>query len=186
MCGCKHRSLSMKKFICKNCNQAFSDYPSNDRIFCSKDCHSIHMKNTGTFSQNNNPKWNGGLVIKECNVCNKEFRVKPYRKDTAKFCSHKCSEIVRDEGKTPLYKRIRKSKEYIAWREGVFFRDDYQCQLCNKRGGELQADHIKPFALYPELRFAIDNGRALCVDCHKTTDTWGYRSIYRVTSATEA
>lgn len=31
----------------------------------------------------------------------------------------------------------------------------------------LQADHIKPFA------FAIDNGRTLCVACHKTTDTFG-------------
>src|SRR3990167_1133177 len=75
-------------------------------------------------------------------------------------------------GITPLNETIRKSIEYKLWREAVFKRDDYTCQICFRRGSQdVQADHIKPFAFFPELRFAIDNGRTLCKACHRKTDT---------------
>jgi hypothetical protein len=66
--------------------------------------------------------------------------------------------------------------EYILWRTAVLVRDNYTCQMCLKRGSQdIEVDHIKPWALYPELRYAIDNGRTLCVPCHRSTDTWGYK-----------
>lgn len=62
---------------------------------------------------------------------------------------------------------IRGSIEYKTWALAVKNRDNYTCQICNKRNGEeLHSDHIKPFSLYPDLRFEISNGRTLCVDCH--------------------
>ena len=57
--------------------------------------------------------------------------------------------------------------EYRLWRIAVFERDNYTCICCGERGVKLNADHIKSWKDYPELRFAIDNGRTLCEDCHK-------------------
>jgi len=76
-------------------------------------------------------------------------------------------------GKSGKARAIRNSREYKLWREAVYTRDNWTCVWCKERGGKLNADHIKPFSLFPELRFAIDNGRTLCLDCHKTTDTFG-------------
>jgi hypothetical protein len=78
-------------------------------------------------------------------------------------------------GLTEKNKQIRKSFEYKIWRKAVFERDNYTCIWCGNKGVEIQADHIKPFCLFPELRFAIDNGRTLCRDCHLKTNTWGIR-----------
>jgi hypothetical protein len=58
---------------------------------------------------------------------------------------------------------------YKQWRTAVFTHDDYTCQHCARRGGDLEADHIKPWAFYPDLRYTVDNGRTLCVECHRKT-----------------
>lgn len=74
--------------------------------------------------------------------------------------------------------KIRNSSEYARWRTLVFERDNYTCVICYARSGIgkavlLQADHIKQFAHFKELRFELSNGRTLCVECHKKTDTYG-------------
>lgn len=62
--------------------------------------------------------------------------------------------------------KMMETLEYKTWRRSVFERDSYTCQKCFVKGGHLNADHIKPFALFPELRLEIANGQALCVKCH--------------------
>ena len=80
-------------------------------------------------------------------------------------------------GITPINLAIRNSLEYKLWRTSVFERDNYTCIIGGKaHGSKLEADHIKPFSLYPELRFQLSNGRTLCIDCHKKTDTWGNKN----------
>ena len=66
-------------------------------------------------------------------------------------------------GVTKLNDSLRTSMQYRQWRSDVFTRDNFTCVWCgSKKSGTLQADHIQEFALYPELRLAIDNGRTLC------------------------
>lgn len=79
------------------------------------------------------------------------------------------------DGRHAANKSIKQSFEYKWWRREVFRRDNYSCQECGIRGGELQAHHIKAQSLHPELRFNIDNGQTLCRSCHMKTDTWGMR-----------
>lgn len=80
-------------------------------------------------------------------------------------------------GVTKRYEKLRKSVRYKIWREAVFERDNYTCVFCKRKkevSGKLNADHIKPFAYFPKLRFDLNNGRTLCEECHKKTDTFGY------------
>lgn len=90
-------------------------------------------------------------------------------------------------GKTKVSQAIRNLKKMQEWRKQVFERDDYTCKICNKRGGFINADHIKSLrSIIIENNIAtpekavdcselwnIDNGRTLCVDCHRQTVSYG-------------
>ena len=96
-----------------------------------------------------------------------------------------------------LNEKIRKCFQYRQWRESIFRRDDYTCQKCGNRGGILNADHKKAFALIiienniKTIEEAIDckefwdvnNGRTLCEKpCHRETENYGLKAIkgYRI------
>jgi len=62
-------------------------------------------------------------------------------------------------------------RKHCEWREKVFVRDNYTCQSCKLRGVKIEADHIKMWMHFPELRYDLSNGQTLCKKCHikKTT-----------------
>lgn len=84
-------------------------------------------------------------------------------------------------GKTREVTSIRNSAQYKDWRRDIFERDNYTCQECGARNGNgfkviLNADHVKPFAYFPEFRFDLCNGRTLCLPCHIKTPTFSWRA----------
>lgn len=109
---------------------------------------------------------------KKMSEATKGRRGHPRTKATRRKMSKSMKKIRASKGLLPTNVvretyRIRNGIELRLWREAVFARDNWTCQDCLIRGGELQAHHIKSFTKYPELRTSIENGLTLCLKCHK-------------------
>lgn len=129
--------------------------------------------------------------------CNKTYRKTP---EFRKGASERVLEFVKKgnhnwlkRGTCPLDKRIRKCVEMRIWKKSVWKRDSFTCIGCGDKPEKLIADHIKPFALILKENsiltleqakqclelWNLENGRTLCVGCHKRTNTYGVRSTAR-------
>ena len=82
------------------------------------------------------------------------FKGPPDEKDK-KELSYELAKVLYN---TPVYKQ---------WREYVFSRDGHRCQMCGQRGAQLEAHHLKPKRIFPELVLDKDNGITLCFNCHR-------------------
>jgi len=128
------------------------------------------------------PRWRSDVVrLKHCQRCRREFTIQPGF-EFRKYCSRKCGPGYKWgsgpnnprwtgglEGRRARGARARSCKEQRDWSRAVLARDNHTCQFCGRRGGDLQADHIKPYKDYPDLRWDVSNGRTLCKPCHYTT-----------------
>ena len=166
----------LQKRICEICGTSFETYFETQK-YCSITC-------------GNKAKENKVQLI--CICCQKPYSVPQSVHDwhekrghTYTFCSKECQYkyftkerhpnwiINRDDLKDKDHS-ARQDSEIIKWRQEVFVRDNYTCQMCGARSGTghkvtLNAHHIKPFASYEELRTDVNNGITLCEDCHKLT-----------------
>lgn len=84
-------------------------------------------------------------------------------------------------GITPELIAARTSTAYNNWREQVYAKDWYTCQCCGQSIGiDKEAHHFMSFALYPDLRFDVNNGITLCSDCHSAVKPGGFHYVYGV------
>ena len=168
---------------CKNCGRLFKTPKSLKMIvFCGEKCRNEYKRNHPKEYNLFQVGHHGGTVIYLCEECGKETKQKRANYDKAihHFCSIRCATIFQGRlksgenhwnwkgGISERNHLIRNSTEYKEWRMKVFQRDHFACVKCgyrSKEGGDIRADHIKPFGLYPELRFEVSNGRTLCMPC---------------------
>lgn len=72
----------------------------------------------------------------------------------------------------PTGSKALMGRKYQLFRKRMLARDSWACVLCGYTGKDLNLDHIKPRAIFPELTYSEDNVRTLCIPCHKNTDTY--------------
>lgn len=121
-----------------------------------------------------------------CDYCNKSFYKEgnQYKKWEHQFCSRYCQKHYyrehnerwigenspRWQGGCDLDERTRfmQTPKYREWRKSVFKRDNFTCQICQKKkSGRLNAHHIKSYRDFPDLRLEVNNGITLCNECHR-------------------
>lgn len=164
---------------CERCGKAItlSQYGGGRRKrFCSHSCWA--KSRTGAAS----PSWSGGGSTRICRWCEQGFRVgrSVAEQGRGRYCSQRCmakaySQVFgpdhpnwknRTHLKTERQTAMAR-QPYRDWRTGVFARDSYTCRVCSAKGARLNAHHIKSWNEFPDLRYDLDNGITLCIDCHR-------------------
>ena len=164
----RKRWLSQKEQICLNCKNTFYGRTRRqlNRKYCSVKCGLIYRNK---FEIPNLPHYEE-IRKKLSEGARKRFKgikkSKEFRKQMSERYRGKKSHFWKG-GISSENQKFKESLEYKLWVEAIFKRDKYTCVWCkDNRGGNLDADHIKPFCMYPELRLAINNGQTLCRSCH--------------------
>lgn len=157
---------------CGHCNQAMRIEPNQvgRKKFCSKTCMRMGMEYKGLFQPGH-----ANLVPPESRGHNEETKRKI--SETQRLNPRRGEDSPNWRGGLRAErKRAMGQYEYRDWRTAVFTRDNWTCQCCGVRGVYLEADHIKPWCAFPDLRYEIDNGRTVCRPCHMKLDTHGYKA----------
>ena len=166
-CYLRNHSKYMREVPCKVCGRLHRRGKKGlekDNHFCSRECYLSFREGNIEYNRNLVRNTMKDKVEVSCSFCGKKLLVTERQLSyyKRKFCSQEC-----------YWKWMRKKPDecYNEWRRQVFKRDRYTCQICgvnneNSKNVYLNAHHIKPKRLFPELKFSVENGITLCVDCH--------------------
>lgn len=186
---CFNKSKRLKIVLtCEWCESQFSPLRPELRwakhTYCSKECR-----------LEGNRESRRQRFSRVCRQCGKTFVRYPSQALASDMCcSYECKAAFMKvalagengpsyiDGRTPLIKRIRRSATYDEWRVAVLAKASYRCTSCHLHK-PLHAHHVRPFAeiageflestdgswlaaLSYEPFWDMDNGIALCRDCH--------------------
>jgi 5-methylcytosine-specific restriction endonuclease McrA len=154
---------------CPICKKDFRTPPSEDSTFCSLTCANLAPSRAENARRTAIKQWE-----------NPETRRRTLEgiKRRSQSEEWKSAPHFQKGERHPRYKRERRARQrlmsryrYKVWRQTIFERCHFTCQGCGRRGVYLNAHHIKSWAEYPDQRYNLDNGIALCVQCHKKEHT---------------
>ena len=131
-----------KSFSILKCNTKNSDGTTKKNFYCSQECKSEHQKKI--LKGENNPNYGKGEKI---------------RGNKNKMWNPNKPQEEREKG--------RIIQGYKKWVYSVYKRDNYTCQCCGKRGGDLVAHHLNSYNWDKEHRIDVNNGITLCEKCHR-------------------
>lgn len=183
--------MGIKKFShkCINCGTIRYNY---GKKFCSHKCQYEYQKNLQKYQfRKGNKPWNKGLKKSDHpSLQRMGFRMNnkwSYKKGE-KVPVERRMAISRalDHGLTKLSIKIRTNIQYSKWRESIFKRDNYTCQICGIKSGcgkkvEFNAHHLVQLSVLIEQNsisnleeaikcknlWSLDNGITLCKSCHE-------------------
>ena len=151
-------------YTCQHCGKTFRQTPSAHSKFCSVDCANRAIEKSlgaraSALAEWADPETHQRLmdgIARRSNM--PEWYQSPHFQ---KGPAH------------PRYKGNKRDRltavgryAYKQWQMAVYARCSFTCQDCGAVGGILIAHHILPWADYPESRYEVGNGIALCPTCH--------------------
>lgn len=176
-CGTLITNRSTRCYSCRGKNASGENSPNwrGNTTICpqcggrknrrAKICRSCSSKNK---LGENNPSYRGATICPQCGG---------YKGRGAKVCQ-KCYNKTRLgennsnwRGGISFFKVGSRGRdltcfEYAEWRKGIFERDNFTCQHCQKKGGKLRAHHVLNFSSHTKLQLDVGNGITLCKNCH--------------------
>ena len=170
-------SDSTRKYLELKCTECGTEYTQQERIYKVskwKDRCPAHRKADKPKCDECGVHVSRGYTkCKKCNGLSKRVDVKTCvdcgtdisRKAVNRCLS--CHNKKQDKGLSKERVKFQNSSAWSAVRTACFTRDDYTCQVCNTRGGTLEAHHVKRYADSIEARLDLSNLLTLCYSCHK-------------------
>jgi len=169
--------------FCEICKTNFNK-KREAQLFCSRRCAGIdRARKRPDLKLKYNTRIDKGIkrpdVIIDSELCSlrakKQWLNPDYRKKQTKSHIGKIGPLASNwrGGISQYSSMFRQSGEYKRWKKAIFKRDGRKCVLCGSIKEPLHVDHIKSFSKYPELRINLENGRVLCWECHKKTESYG-------------
>lgn len=186
---------------CLVCGKSFIPDSNGSVYHCSSECADLAkiykeeaakrnlLRKTATQDHIGAPKKK--RFLRFCKICGEKMYLRESDINKGrKFCSRKCYGLsvgLRQQGDkhhnwkggvTVVRDVGRKHPLYAKWREKVFTRDDFTCQSCFAKGGDIRAHHMVFYKDSPKKRFKLSNGITLCAECHRLWHIFDRKGVF--------